>query len=85
MNATMLSGGIRAGSSVSRRRIQVAVPVVDRQTPAAERAPALGVAERGGVWCVIDQDGATLVPCADESTARTHAAALSRLSSLFRP
>ena len=81
MNATTLSGSIRAGSILRRRRVQVAPPVVV-QAPAAT---ALGVAERGGVWCVVDQDGATLAPCANEETARAHARALSSLATLSRP
>lgn len=56
------------------------LPVTPRacETPAASPLP---VAEVGGVWSVLDHSGRTLAPCANETIARQHAAALARLSS----
>lgn len=82
MNATMLSGGIRAGAISPRRRsVALARPPA---APAIPAASSLRVEERGGVWCVLDQADAILAPCATERLAIDHAAALSRLPSLSR-
>ena len=79
MNAATLSGG----SVRLRSGVQIPANFVPAST-AGNLARPLGAEERGGVWCVVDQGGAVLAPCANETTARAHAATLSRLSSLFR-
>lgn len=91
MNAAMLCGGLRSGpirpafalgggAKSSRRDIGPRVAPELTGVGAPISSHGLRVEERGGVWCVVGRDGATLAPCASEPIARNHAAALARLS-----